>query len=290
MIKNNNSKISKDTLRYIKSVIEKKSSMSQKEEIKLVTASQNGDINARNILIESNLYIVINVVSHFLEFDIPVDDFIQIGNQKLIKCIDEFDLSRSDRLTPFIYFCIYRDMLNKFNEINHGVTIPSKEKITFNIYTEYYRYINRFGFEPNNNELAQLVNIEPEKIDDIFNSARIPDNYGLYETSVIKNKSNYYTYDYDEDIFSEEFIKLFKCYVETLEPNRCFAVKYHLGLIDGVEHTFREIGKILGITYQAAQEKYELSIKQLFREMNAKYPEYYNYYTKERVKNRRKRK
>lgn len=290
MIKNNNLKLSKDTLIYIKKVNQKKNSMSNKEELQLVANAHSGDINARNKLIESNLYIVINVIFHFLEFNIPVDDFIQIGNQKLIKCIDEFDVNRSNRLTPFIYFCVYRDMLNKFNEINHGVTIPSKEKSTFNIYTEYYTYINKHGFEPDNDELAQLLDIETEKIDDLFNSSRIPDNYGLYETSVIKDKSNYYTYDYDEKIFNEEFIKLFKYYLEILEPKRLFTVKYHLGLIDGVEHSFREIGDILGITYQAAQEKYELAMKQIFLKMNGKYYEYFDYYTKERVKSKRKRK
>ncbi len=290
MNKYNNLKLSKSTLEYIQKVNQKKKSMSIKEELQLVTMAHSGDINARNKLIESNLYIVINVVSHFLEFNIPVDDFIQIGNKKLIKCIDEFDINRSHRLTPFIYFCVYRDMLNKFNELNHGATIPSKEKLTFNVYTEYYRYINEFGFEPDNDELVQLLNIEPEKIDYIFNSARTADNYGLYETSVIKDKSNNYTYDYDENLFNEEFIKLFKYYVETLESRRCFTIKYHIGLIDGEEHSFREIGNILGITYQAAQEKYDLGMKELFFKINKKHPGYYEYYKKERVKTRRKQK
>ena len=290
MIKNNNLKLSKDTLRYIKNVESKRLSMNKKEELQLVMLAHSGDLNARNKLIESNLYIVTNVVSHFLKFDIPVDDFIQIGNQKLIKCIDEFNSDKDQRLTTFIYFCVYRDMLNKFNEIYHGVSIPTKEKIIFNIYTGYYRYINEVGFEPDNDELAKLLNIETENIDEVFNSSRTVDNYGLYETSVIRDKSNYYTCDYDGKIFNEEFVKLFKYYLEILEPKRLFTVKYHLGLIDGVEHSFREIGEILGITYQAAQEKYELSMKQIFLKMNGKYSEYYDYYTKERVKSKRKRK
>lgn len=289
MIKKN-IKLSKATLEYIKNANKKKNSMSKKEELHLVMATQNGDLNARNKLIESNLYIVTNVVSHFLDYNIPVDDFIQIGNQKLIKCINEFNTNKNQRLTTFIYFCVYRDMLNKFNEINYGITISSKEKIVFNVYTQYYRYINEFGFEPSNDELAQLLNIETKIIDDIFYNSRTPYNYGLYEKSVISDKTNIYSLDFDEQLFNKEFVKLLECYVEKLEPKRCFTIKYHLGLVDGVEHTFREIGDIFGITYQAAQEKYELGMKELFLKINAKHPEYYNYYTKERVKSKRKRK
>ena len=284
----NNVRLSKSTLEYIKNVNLKKKSMSKKEELQLVKEAQNGNLNVRNTLIESNLYIVINVVSHFFEYDIPVDDFIQIGNQKLIKCINEFNMEKNHRLTTFISLCVYRDLLNKFNEINHGATMPAKEKLTFNILTQYYKYINKFGFEPTNEELAQLLNIEKEKIDYVFNSSRMPENYGLYERSITSDKTNNYTVDFEKKLFNEEFVKLFKYYVEKLEPRRRFTIKYHLGLIDGVEHTFREIGDILGITYQAAQEKYDLGMKELFLKLNKKHPEYYNELTKDRVKYKRK--
>lgn len=284
----NNVRLSQSTLEYIKNVNSMKKSMNKKEEYQLVKAAQRGDINSRNILIESNLYIVVNVVSHFFEYNIPVDDFIQMGNQKLIKCISEFDIEKNHRLTTFVSLCVYRDMLNKFNEINHGATMPAKEKLTFNILTQYYKYINKFGFEPTNEELAQLLNIEKEKIDYVFNCSRIPENYGLYEKSITPDKTNNYIVDFEQNLFNEEFIELFKIYVEKLEPRRCFTIKYHLGLIDGVEHTFREIGQILGITHQGAQEKYNLGMKELFLKLNKKHPEYYNELSKDRVKYKRK--
>jgi len=283
-----NVRLSKSTLEYIKNVNLKKKSMNRKEELHLVEAAQRGDISARNILIESNLYIVVNVVSHFLDYNIPVDDFIQAGNQKLIKCITEFNIEKNQRLTTFISLCVYRDMLIKFNELKHGATMPAKEKITSNVLTQYYKYINKLGFEPTNQELSQLLNIDKEKIEVIFNSSRIPENYGIYESSISSKKNNYYIEDFDQKLFDEEFIKLFKYQVEKLEPKRCFTIKYHLGLIDGVEHTFREIGDILGISYQAAQEKYDLGMKELFLKLNKKHPEYYNELSKDRVKYKRK--
>ena len=58
----------------------------------LIRRSQQGDLEARNILIENNLRLVASVVKRFQHRGFDSDDLFQIGSIGLMKAIDGFDL------------------------------------------------------------------------------------------------------------------------------------------------------------------------------------------------------
>ncbi len=63
--------------------------------------SQQGDMEARDVLVEKNVRLVWSVVQRFINRGYDPDDLFQIGSIGLIKSIDKFDLSYDVRFSTY---------------------------------------------------------------------------------------------------------------------------------------------------------------------------------------------
>lgn len=85
--------------------------LSPKEEAKMLERMQNGDKNARGILIERNLRLVSHIVKKYYSKTNDTDDLISIGTIGLIKAIDSFNAEKGTRLATYASRCIENAML-----------------------------------------------------------------------------------------------------------------------------------------------------------------------------------
>ena len=72
---------------------------------------ENGDEEARNILIERNLRLVAHVCKKYGTSNIEQDDLISIGTIGLIKGIKSFDSGKGVRLATYVSRCIEKAIL-----------------------------------------------------------------------------------------------------------------------------------------------------------------------------------
>lgn len=75
---------------------------------------ENGDINARNALIEHNLRLVAHIIKKYYANAKDQDDLISIGTLGLIKAVNTFDHNKSRRLAPYASRCIENEILMHF--------------------------------------------------------------------------------------------------------------------------------------------------------------------------------
>ncbi len=86
-------------------------SLSQEEERIYVKKMQEGDIDAKNILIEHNLRLVAHVCKKYNNTNIDQDDLISIGSIGLIKGINSYNPEKSIKLSTYISKCIDNEIL-----------------------------------------------------------------------------------------------------------------------------------------------------------------------------------
>ena len=86
-------------------------SLSQEEEKIYVKKMQEGDIDAKNILIEHNLRLVAHVCKKYNNTNIDQDDLISIGSIGLIKGINSYNPEKSIKLSTYISKCIDNEIL-----------------------------------------------------------------------------------------------------------------------------------------------------------------------------------
>jgi len=85
--------------------------LDENEEKYYLIKLKEGDISAKNILIERNLRLVAHIVKKYSYPGKDVDDLISIGTVGLIKAIDSFDSSKGTRLATYAAKCIENEIL-----------------------------------------------------------------------------------------------------------------------------------------------------------------------------------
>lgn len=88
--------------------------LSAAKETELLEKSQNGDIEARNTLIEHNLRLVAHIVKKYYSNSGDQDDLISIGTIGLIKAVSTFKSDKGIRLATYAARCIENEILMFF--------------------------------------------------------------------------------------------------------------------------------------------------------------------------------
>ena len=85
--------------------------LSAKEEQHYLTLAAEGDLEARNILIERNLRLVVYIARRFENTGIHIEDLISIGTIGLIKAINTFRTDKNIKLATYASRCIENEIL-----------------------------------------------------------------------------------------------------------------------------------------------------------------------------------
>ena len=88
--------------------------LSAKREAELLEKSRNGDMQARNTLIEHNLRLVAHIVKKYYAASSDQDDLLSIGTIGLIKAVSTFKTDKNIRLATYASRCIENEILMFF--------------------------------------------------------------------------------------------------------------------------------------------------------------------------------
>ena len=105
--------------------------LSAEEERHYLSLSAQGDLEARNILVERNLRLVAHVMKKYYAQTADQEDLISIGTIGLIKGITTFDASKGARLATYAARCVENEILMYFRS-----TRKSAQDVSLSDYIE----------------------------------------------------------------------------------------------------------------------------------------------------------
>lgn len=88
--------------------------LSEKQEREYLRKMHEGDIGARNKLVEHNLRLVAHIIKKYYGVQTEQDDLVSIGTIGLIKAIDTFKPDKNIRLSSYASRCIENEILMHF--------------------------------------------------------------------------------------------------------------------------------------------------------------------------------
>ncbi len=88
--------------------------LSEKQEREYLQKFANGDMEARNKLVEHNLRLVAHIIKKYYGTQSEQDDLVSIGTIGLIKAINTFDPNKNIRLSSYASRCIENEILMHF--------------------------------------------------------------------------------------------------------------------------------------------------------------------------------
>jgi len=132
-----------------------KKPLSLEEEKYYLAKYREGDMEARNLLIEHNLRLVAHVAKKYQAPEQDTDDLISIGIIGLIKAVMTFDSEKNSRLGTYAARCIENELL---------MMLRSRKKLT----REVSMY-EKIGVDQEGRELRLMDVLESEPVDVLGN-------------------------------------------------------------------------------------------------------------------------
>ena len=118
--------------------------LSNEEMTKLFVEYQNGNLDAKERLINGNLKLVLSI----LKGNVNLDDLFQVGVIGLIKAIDNFDLSYGLKLSTYAVPLIVGE-IKRYIRDNTAVRVSRSTKdLAYQIIKFKEKYISDYGVEP----------------------------------------------------------------------------------------------------------------------------------------------
>ena len=223
--------------------------LSAQEEIRLAKLAQNGDGEARRVLIVSNLRLVVSVAKKYLYYGLPLLDLIEEGNIGLMKAVDRFDPDRGCKFSTYATWWIRQAVTRALSNFGRTVRVPVY--VTDNI-AKYKKAVDRLTDENGNQpttaevakdlgmkvkevekiksfmeEVASLEKIEP---DDSVGGQGIPEHVQPVER--------------DEGIVQFELDEQMTDLMKDLDEREREIIRFRYGLKDGQAHTLERIRQI----------------------------------------------
>ena len=90
--------------------------LSHEEERHYLLLSKQGDIEARNTLVEYNLRLVAHIVKKYQTAERSTEDLISIGTIGLIKAVNTYDIDKGNRLATYASRCIENELLMRLRQ------------------------------------------------------------------------------------------------------------------------------------------------------------------------------
>lgn len=91
--------------------------LTKKEEAQAVEKAQGGDIQARNLLVEHNMRLVMHIIKKYYSSYSDQDDLISIGTVGLIKGINSYNSDKGTKLATYAARCIENEILMHFRGV-----------------------------------------------------------------------------------------------------------------------------------------------------------------------------
>ncbi|WP_078545938.1 RNA polymerase sporulation sigma factor SigF [Litchfieldia alkalitelluris] len=146
----------------------------------LIKRSQNGDQEARDLIVQKNMRLVWSVVQRFLNRGYEPDDLFQIGCIGLLKSVDKFDLSYDVKFSTYAVPMIIGE-IQRFIRDDGTVKVSRSLKETGNkIRKAKDELSKRLGRVPTVAEIADFLEITPEDVVLAQEASRTPSS--IHET------------------------------------------------------------------------------------------------------------
>lgn len=249
-----------DPVRMYLKEIGRISLLSLDEELALSKRIEEGDEEAKRILAESNLRLVVSIAKRYVGRNLSFLDLIQEGNIGLMKAVDKFDSSKGYKFSTYATWWIRQAITRAIADQAKTIRVPVHMVETINKLKRVQRQLTlELNREPTEKELSDKLKIPEDKVREIIKISLDPLSLetpiGEEEDShlgdFVKDESSLSPEEYAiNEVLKDEIAEVLLTLTEREEQ----VLKLRFGLVDGTCRTLEEVGTIFGVTRERIRQ------------------------------------
>ena len=230
------------------------------EELQLAKEVWDGNVEARDLMIRSNLRLVVNIARGYTGRGIGLQDLIEEGNLGLLRAVEGFDPAMGTRFSTYASYWIKQSIKRSLINSSKTIRIPA---YMVEILAKWQRASNRLtedlGRTPTHEEVARLIGLPKKRLSlikkAIIINSLVPQHdhpeSGWTLNEIIADKRRYRP---DEAMLASDNLAYVMSQLETMDPRDATIVKMRFGLCGHDARTLQEIGERLGLTRERVRQ------------------------------------
>ncbi len=215
---------------------------------------------AREHLITANSRLVISVAKKYMGRGVPFLDLIQEGNIGLIRAAKKFDYRRGHKFSTYATWWIRQAVTRAIADQGRTIRVPVHMGDQINkLLRVQHQLTQRLGRDPSVEELADALEVTPQKVENMIQVARRP--LSLETPTDDEEDSVLGDFIQDEEVAAPDETATYNLLREHLDsvlnglpPREVRILQLRYGLLDGQAYTLEEVGRTMGVTRERVRQ------------------------------------
>ena len=234
--------------------------LSAEQEINLARRIQAGDLHAKDILVESNERLALDVAKHYQTASMPLEDLFQEGMIGLITAAGRFDPARGCRFSTFAVFWIRQAISRAVESKSKPIRIPSHVTDCLRKLEKVRETMTREnGIEPTNEQLSEFLGIPLQKLEMLIqaNMETLSLDNMVGEdgnATLVSLLSDENAIDPQQSVLSEERQDLINAMLSKLTPREREVIRYRFAMEGESSQILQDIGAKLNLSRERVRQ------------------------------------